>query len=200
MADELFGNGRFKPAPTKSSVDDDSGQDYRTQSFRKTIQVGEADLLAEVDRIPTLPAVVQEILARAGSQQSSASEMEDLIRQDMVIAGHDRDDIGLLIFPSLTGCRELCSELAEDSPLSIFLADARVRACVGAGLQRLQSEGIGSSTYATRAAFLTEPPQIDAGEITDKGYLNQRAVLERRTNIIAQLYAQPSAADVIYLY
>jgi HD-like signal output (HDOD) protein len=87
MADELFGNGRFKPAPTKSSVDDDSGQEYRTQSFRKTIQVGEADLLAEVDRIPTLPAVVQEILARAGSQQSSASEMEDLIRQDMVIAG-----------------------------------------------------------------------------------------------------------------
>jgi HD-like signal output (HDOD) protein len=87
MADELFGNGRFKPAPTKPAVDDDSGQEYRTQSFRKTIQVGEADLLAEVDRIPTLPAVVQEILARAGSQQSSASEMEDLIRQDMVIAG-----------------------------------------------------------------------------------------------------------------
>jgi HD-like signal output (HDOD) protein len=87
MADDLFANNRFKPAPTKAAVDDDSGQDYRTQTIGKTISVGESDLLAEVDRIPTLPKVVQEILARAGSQQSSASEMEDLIRQDMVIAG-----------------------------------------------------------------------------------------------------------------
>jgi HD-like signal output (HDOD) protein len=87
MADDLFSNQRFKPAPTKAAVDDDSGQEYRTQSFGKTIQVGEAELLAEVDRIPALPAVVQEILTLAGSMSSTAIEMEELIRQDMVIAG-----------------------------------------------------------------------------------------------------------------
>ena len=72
MADELFSNQRFKPAPTKSAVDDDSGKDYRTQSIGKTIQVGEAELLAEVDRIPALPAVVQKILTLAGSMSSTA--------------------------------------------------------------------------------------------------------------------------------
>lgn len=87
MADDLFSNQRFKPAPTKPAVEDDSGQEYRTQSIGKTIQVGEAELLAEVDRIPSLPAVVQEILALAGSMSSTAMEMEELIRQDMVIAG-----------------------------------------------------------------------------------------------------------------
>lgn len=87
MADDLFSNQRFKPAPTKAAVDDDSGKDYRTQSIGKTIQVGEAELLAEVDRIPALPAVVQKILALAGSMSSTAQDMEDLIRQDMVIAG-----------------------------------------------------------------------------------------------------------------
>jgi len=87
MADDLFSNQRFKPAPTKAGVDDDSGKDYRTQSIGKTIQVGEAELLAEVDRIPALPAVVQKILALAGSMSSTAQDMEDLIRQDMVIAG-----------------------------------------------------------------------------------------------------------------
>lgn len=87
MADDLFSNQRFKPAPTKPASEDDSGQEYRTQTIGKTIQVGEAELLAEVDRIPSLPAVVQEILALAGSMSSTAMEMEELIRQDMVIAG-----------------------------------------------------------------------------------------------------------------
>lgn len=86
MSDDLFGNQRFKPAPTKVA-DDDSGKEYRTQTIGKTIQVGEAELLAEVDRIPALPAVVQKILTLAGSMSSTAQDMEDLIRQDMVIAG-----------------------------------------------------------------------------------------------------------------
>jgi feruloyl-CoA synthase len=69
------------------------------------------------------------------------------------------------------------------------LADARVRERVRAGLAKLKAEGGGSSTYATHAMFLTEPPSIDAGEITDKGYINQRAVLERRAALVEQLYA-----------
>src|SRR5262249_3761387 len=106
------------------------------------------------------------------------------VAQDLVITGHDRNEIGFLIFPSLAGCRSLCPHLSKDAPLSSLLADARVHDCVRAGLRRLAAEGGGSSTYATRALFLTEPPAIDAGEITDKGYINQRAVLEQRAALV----------------
>ena len=47
--------------------------------------------------------------------------------------------------------------------------------------------GGGTSTYATHALLLAEPPSIDAGEITDKGYINQRAVLTRRADAVACL-------------
>ena len=87
MADDLFGNRRFKPAAAKATVvDDDSGQAYRTAAAR-TVQIGEAELLAEVDRVPSLPAVVQEIMAKVGSQKSSAQDFDELISKDMVIAG-----------------------------------------------------------------------------------------------------------------
>jgi feruloyl-CoA synthase len=111
------------------------------------------------------------------------------VAQDVVVAGQDRDDIRFLIFPNLDGCRSLCAESSEGTPLDELLADARVRERVRAGLAKLKAEGGGSSTYATHAMFLTEPPSIDAGEITDKGYINQRAVLERRAALVEQLYA-----------
>jgi feruloyl-CoA synthase len=63
----------------------------------------------------------------------------------------------------------------------------------------LRDQGGGSSTYATRAILLEEPPSIDAGEITDKGYINQRAVLERRADLVEKLYAELLAEDVIRL-
>ncbi len=124
------------------------------------------------------------------------------VAQDIVVAGQDCDDIRFLIFPNLAGCRSLCPEFGEQtSPneLDELLADARVRECVRQGLLHLKADGGGSSTYATRALFLTEPPSIDAGEITDKGYINQRAVLERRADLINELYAPSPSAPVICL-
>lgn len=119
------------------------------------------------------------------------------VAQDIVIAGPDRDDIRFLIFPSPLGCRSLCPETDETIPLTSVLADERVRERVRAGLAQLKAEGGGSSTYATGALFLLEPASIDAGEITDKGYLNQRAVLERRADLVARLYDEPLPDDVI---
>jgi feruloyl-CoA synthase len=72
-----------------------------------------------------------------------------------------------------------------------------VREHVYAGLASLKAEGGGSSTYATHALFLIEPPSIDAGEITDKGYINQRAELERRAGLVEQLYDASLSAEVI---
>ncbi len=66
--------------------------------------------------------------------------------------------------------------------------EADVRAKLSQVLTELAKEG-GSSTHPTRLLVMSEPPQIDAGEITDKGYINQRAVLERRADLVAKLYA-----------
>jgi feruloyl-CoA synthase len=98
------------------------------------------------------------------------------IIQDAVITGHDRNEVGALVF------------------LAPAAKDADVRAILSKALKDLSTEG-GSSTHPTRLLVMTEPPQIDAGEITDKGYINQRAVLERRAALVEKLYA--GGADVI---
>ncbi len=119
------------------------------------------------------------------------------VAQDIVITGHDRDEIGFLIFPSLAGCRSLCPDLNNDLSLTELLSDDRVREAVRVGMQELKQQGGGSSTYATRALLMVEPPSIDAGEITDKGYLNQRAVLERRTELVEEIYQKSECVIVL---
>jgi feruloyl-CoA synthase len=101
--------------------------------------------------------------------------------QDAVITGHDRDAVGALLFLSAAA-----KDLGPDA----------VRARIRAALKTLAAEG-GSSTHPTRALILSEPPSIDAGEITDKGYINQRAVLERRAALVETLYASPAPAEVL---
>ncbi len=137
---------------------------------------------------------------QAGALRVKALAALAPVAQDIVIAGHDRAEIRFLIFPNLAGCRSLCPELNESNELlPNLLMDARVRGCVSAGLAQLKAEGGGSSTYATGALFLPEPASIDAGEITDKGYVNQRAVLERRAAWVAQLYDEPLSDAMITL-
>jgi feruloyl-CoA synthase len=122
------------------------------------------------------------------------------VAQDVVITGHDQDEIGFLIFPNLEGCRRLCglsvaSEVSDVSVLNQFA----VRAHVARALSDLKAAGRGSSTYATRARFLAEPPSVDTGEITDKGYINQRAVLTRRAALVEAMYRDTLDDEVITL-
>jgi feruloyl-CoA synthase len=121
----------------------------------------------------------------------------DPIAQDVVVTGHDREAVGLLVFPG-PGCRAFAGQPAHASVAEVTSHPAildRLRA----GLKKLAHSGGGSSTYAARALLLQEPPSIDAGEITDKGYINQRAVLTRRAALVERLYVQPAEIDVIVL-
>jgi len=113
------------------------------------------------------------------------------VAQDVVVTGHGRDEIGLLIFPNLAGCRTLCGDLSADASRLSVVEHPAVRAHVTRALSALASAGSGSSTCARRALLLSEPPSIDSGEITDKGYVNQRAVLTRRAALVDALYAEP---------
>ena len=119
------------------------------------------------------------------------------VAQDIVVCGHDCDDVRLLVFPNLAACRQLAG-LDAQAPAAQALASGKVRDAVTAGLRRLQQLAPGSSTCAAAALLMAEPPSIDAGEITDKGYINQRAVLERRESLVARLYqAQPDPEVVV---
>lgn len=108
------------------------------------------------------------------------------LAQDIVVTGHDRDACGFLVFPNIAACREAAG-LPEEAPLVEVLRHSAVRARVLAGLAALRDAGGGTSCRAAKALLLVEPPSIDAGEITDKGYINQRAVRERRAALVAML-------------
>jgi feruloyl-CoA synthase len=99
----------------------------------------------------------------------------DPLVQDAVITGHDRHEVGALVFLSPAAKNLSAEELG-----------ARLKEI----LKKLSSEP-GSSTHPVRLMVMTEPPSIDANEITDKGYMNQRAVLERRAALVERLYASP---------
>jgi feruloyl-CoA synthase len=118
------------------------------------------------------------------------------VAQDIVLTGQDRDYVGFMIFPNLQAARALAGLPADAAPAQV-LAHPAVIACVDNGMRALKADGGGSSTHARRALFLEEPPNIDAGEITDKGYINQRAVLARRAAQVAVLYTAAKAENVL---
>jgi feruloyl-CoA synthase len=113
--------------------------------------------------------------------------------RDVVITGHDRDDIGMLIFADPDACRVLCPDLARDAAAADIFSHAAVRARFAELLQTAAANSTGSSNRITRAMLMEDPPSLDAGEITDKGSLSQHVVLSLRAAIVEELYApQPS--------
>ena len=70
----------------------------------------------------------------------------------------------------------------------------------GTYMAMMKTTGGGTSTYAARALLLAEPPSVEAGEITDKGYINQRAVLNRRSDLVEYLYADVPDKTVITVH
>ena len=108
--------------------------------------------------------------------------------QDVVIAGIDRDEIGILVFPRLDACRALAG-LPANAPPHLVLGDAGgARILPAASSTSLHASGTGSATRVARALVLAEPPSIDRGEITDKGSINQRAVLTHRAADVERMY------------
>jgi len=103
---------------------------------------------------------------------------------DAVVTGHDRADLGLLLFLSPQGRQ--CER-------------AQVLGHVRSALAALREGGGGSSQSPGRVLVLEDAPAMDAGEITDKGYVNQRAVLARRAADVEALYADSPDPRVVML-
>jgi feruloyl-CoA synthase len=113
--------------------------------------------------------------------------------QDVVVTGHGGDEVRFLVFPNIAACRAHAG-LADSAEAKDVLAHDKVRAAIAQGLARLKAQSGNSSGHATRALLLAEPASVDGGEITDKGYINQRAVLTRRANAVATLDDDASGA------
>jgi feruloyl-CoA synthase len=117
--------------------------------------------------------------------------------RDVVLAGADRDDVTALVFPDLDACRPLAPDLPADAPAAKLLADPRVRAAFARRLADLAEPTRGTSNRIMRALILAEPPSLDIGEMTDKGSINQRAVLVHRARLVEELYAETPPPSVI---
>ncbi|QDF40739.1 feruloyl-CoA synthase [Bradyrhizobium symbiodeficiens] len=114
------------------------------------------------------------------------------LAQDIVVSGHGGDEVRFLVIPNIAACR-IHAGLGETADVNEVLAHDKVRSAIAQGLAKLRRQGPNSSGHATRALLLAEPPSVDGGEITDKGYINQRAVLTRRADAVARLNDDASA-------
>jgi feruloyl-CoA synthase len=103
--------------------------------------------------------------------------------RDAVIAGHDRDEVTALLVPDVDACRQLTR--------------AEFRRIFQQRLDGLAAQATGSSNRVVRVLILDDPPSLDAHEVTDKGSINQRAVLQQRAHLVETLYAEPYAPQVL---
>jgi feruloyl-CoA synthase len=116
--------------------------------------------------------------------------------RDVVITGNGRAEIGMLAVPDLEACRTLCS-LPPDATQAEVARHPAVRHCIANRLATFAAHATGSSTRIVRAIVLDEALSLDHHEITDKGSINQAAVLSRRARLVDDIYAEPPAAHVL---
>jgi feruloyl-CoA synthase len=108
--------------------------------------------------------------------------------QDVVITGLDKKEVGALIIPALIPCRKAFG-LADTATMADVAAHAPMQQAMATLMTELAKTATGSSSRVARALVLTDPPSIDKSEITDKGSINQRAVLKARADLVMSLYA-----------
>jgi feruloyl-CoA synthase len=133
-----------------------------------------------------------------GSLRTDAIAAATPVVHDALVAGQDRPFIGLLAWPNLHACRQLIGD--PDATFEDAVKHPEVIACFRRGLEAHNASVEGaSSRRISRAMLMAEPPSIDGNELTDKGYINQRAGLERRAALVERLYADQPDEGVIAL-
>jgi len=116
--------------------------------------------------------------------------------QDVVIAGHDHPYPTALIVPNLAACREQARAAPEASAADV-LAHPRVVDTITRAIDEMARDGTGSSTFVARGLLLEHPPSLAALEVTVKGSLNQKVMLNTRAALVEELYRDPPSPRVI---
>jgi feruloyl-CoA synthase len=131
-----------------------------------------------------------------GTLRADAIAAASPLIQDCVIAGQDKDFVGVLAWPNIVAAKEIAGEGVGSTPDEI-LRSPKVVAFVREKIREHNKRAGGSSGKIGRIMLMSEPPSIDGHEITDKGYINQRATLDRRAKLVEALYATVPPPDVI---
>ncbi|HUC51769.1 MAG TPA: feruloyl-CoA synthase [Xanthobacteraceae bacterium] len=132
-----------------------------------------------------------------GSLRSSfIAHFAPLVR-DVVFAGADRDEVTALVFPDLEACRKLAPALPPDATPQALVAAPNVGAAFSRLLDGFVAASTGTSNRIPRMMLLADPPSLDIGEMTDKGSINQRAVLTHRAALVDELYAETPSPRII---
>lgn len=134
----------------------------------------------------------------AGTLRVGALAACSPVLQDAIIAGENREFIGLLAWPNIAGCQALIGDTTPAAPID-HASHRVVRAHIARAIARWNNEHPASSSRIVRVLLMSEPPSIDANEITDKGYVNQRLALERRRAHVERLFAALPDDDVIVI-
>jgi feruloyl-CoA synthase len=119
---------------------------------------------------------------------------------DVVLAAPDRESVSALIFPNVALCRALCPSLPAEATPRDVLDRPEVRETFERLLAEHAAQATGSSTCVERAILLEEPPSLDAAEVTDKGSINQRAVLRHRAALVDALYDTAPSPRVLVVH
>jgi feruloyl-CoA synthase len=114
---------------------------------------------------------------------------------DAVVCGHDRDYVAMLAWLNLGAAREIAG--APEAELPELVRSPAIADALRSKLRAHNAANPASSTRVCRVVLLDTPPSLDANEITDKGYVNQRAALNRRALEVEALFADPPGETVI---
>ena len=128
-------------------------------------------------------------------RQSLLHAFGDLVR-DVVIGAPDRDLLVALVFPNIEACRGV-AKVDADVPGAAVLSASPVRAIFSAAMADAPHNQLGATVRISRIGLALSPPSLAAGEITDKGSLNQRAILRERAAFIESLYAAPEGTVLV---
>jgi feruloyl-CoA synthase len=131
----------------------------------------------------------------AGTLRLQVIASADGLIRDGVITGLGQDYLGLMAWPNEEACRAIMG--APDASVEEICASPLVLEALKTRLQGHNQNHKGSSTRIVRACLMSEPPSLDGGENTDKGYINQSATLERRAPLVKKLYEDAPAADIV---
>jgi feruloyl-CoA synthase len=120
------------------------------------------------------------------------------VLQDAAVTGEGEERVGLLAWLNTGGCQKLIGGSAP-MPAAELAANPLVREHVRGAVGRWNAANGASSSRIARLLLMKDAPSIDANEITDKGYINQRVALERRRGDVARLYA-PRPDDEVMVF
>ena len=118
---------------------------------------------------------------------------------DAVISGHDRNFLGMLLVPNVETCRML-ARLPHGAAPAEVLRHPLVTGKFTELLESFAAQATGNSNRVERAILLEEPPSLDRGEITDKGSLNQRVVLDHRAALVEEIYSDDPPPRVLRIH